>query len=194
MRALTGLKSLSCRGSAPGKGSLVDLSPLAQVVDVRSATSLVDSFVFVVEWGRTKIDVVEHVLRDAPGDTPIRLAWRDRAGSHDETRPVEALRHLVLDEVPGRRVGYVTDLRCTDANVRTLDALLHGVDTLYIESVFLDADREHAARKNHLTARQAGWIARQVGAKTVVPFHWSPRYQGREAAVADEVHAAFMSS
>src|SRR5262249_52795667 len=29
VRALTGLKSLSCRGSAPGKGKLADLSPLA---------------------------------------------------------------------------------------------------------------------------------------------------------------------
>lgn len=46
---------------------VVDLSPLAPVVDVRTTTSLIDSFVFVVEWGRTKIDVVEHALRDAPG-------------------------------------------------------------------------------------------------------------------------------
>jgi ribonuclease Z len=132
------------------------------------------------------------VLHGAPGDMPIRLVWRDRGGEHAQTRPVEALRHLVLDEVPGRRIGYVTDLRCTEANVRTLDALLHGVDTLYIESVFLDADRDHAARKNHLTARQAGWIARQVGAKAVVPFHWSPRYQGRQQQLADEVQAAFV--
>jgi ribonuclease Z len=136
-------------------------------------------------------ELKQAVLHDAPGDAPVRLVWRDRAGAHDETRPVDALRHLVLQEVPGRRIGYVTDLRCTEANVRALDALLHGVDTLYIESVFLDADREHAARKNHLTARQAGWIARQVAAKAVVPFHWSPRYQGREAQVADEAQAAF---
>lgn len=46
---------------------IIDLSPLAPVVDVRTVTRLVDSFVFVVEWGRTKIDVVEHTLRDAPG-------------------------------------------------------------------------------------------------------------------------------
>ena len=31
------------------------------------ATHLVDSFVFVIEWGRTKIDVVEHALGHAPG-------------------------------------------------------------------------------------------------------------------------------
>ena len=46
---------------------IVDLSPLAPVVDVRAMTHLIDSFVFVVEWGRTKIDVAEHALRAAPG-------------------------------------------------------------------------------------------------------------------------------
>jgi len=40
---------------------------LAPVVDVRGMTHLVDSFVFVIEWGRTKIDVVERALRMAPG-------------------------------------------------------------------------------------------------------------------------------
>lgn len=46
---------------------VVDLPPLAPIVDVRAATHLVDSFLFVIEWGRTKIDVVEHSLSHAPG-------------------------------------------------------------------------------------------------------------------------------
>jgi capsular exopolysaccharide synthesis family protein len=46
---------------------VVDLPPLAPVVDVRAATHLIDSFVFVIEWGRTKIDVVEHALEQAHG-------------------------------------------------------------------------------------------------------------------------------
>ena len=46
---------------------IVDLSPLAPVVDVRAMTHLVNSFVFVIEWGRTKIDVVEHVLGESRG-------------------------------------------------------------------------------------------------------------------------------
>jgi succinoglycan biosynthesis transport protein ExoP len=45
---------------------IVDLAPLAPVVDARAVTHLVDSFVLVVEWGRTGIDVVEHSLRMAP--------------------------------------------------------------------------------------------------------------------------------
>jgi len=44
---------------------IVDLPPLAPVVDARATTNIIDSYVFVVEWGRTKIDVVEHSLSGA---------------------------------------------------------------------------------------------------------------------------------
>jgi succinoglycan biosynthesis transport protein ExoP len=45
----------------------VDLSPIAPVVDVRATTHFVDSYVFIIEWGRTKIDVVSHALGEARG-------------------------------------------------------------------------------------------------------------------------------
>ncbi|HLZ07108.1 MAG TPA: CpsD/CapB family tyrosine-protein kinase, partial [Chloroflexota bacterium] len=44
---------------------VVDLSPLAPVVDVRTTAHLIDSYVFVIEWGRTKVDIVEHALNGA---------------------------------------------------------------------------------------------------------------------------------
>jgi polysaccharide biosynthesis transport protein len=46
---------------------IVDLPPLAPLVDVRSATHLLDCYVFVVAWGQTKIGVVEHALATARG-------------------------------------------------------------------------------------------------------------------------------
>ena len=134
------------------------------------------------------------VLAGAPGETPIRLQWRDRQGEHAMTRQVAELRPLVLDVVSGQRVGYVTDLRYTEPNIETLSHLLADVDVLYIESVFLDEDQAHAARKNHLTARQAGDIARRVRAKAIVPFHHSPRYEGRSAELLAEVRAAWAGS
>jgi succinoglycan biosynthesis transport protein ExoP len=45
---------------------IVDLPPLAPIVDVRSTTGLVDSYVFIVEWARTKVDVAEFALIKAP--------------------------------------------------------------------------------------------------------------------------------
>jgi ribonuclease Z len=135
-------------------------------------------------WLRT---LKQAVLAGAADSTPIEVAWRDRAGDHVEQRSVGELRPLVLDTVAGRRIGYVTDLRHTPDNVEQLVRLLADVDLLYIEAVFLDADRDHALRKNHLTARQAGEIARSVRAKKVVPFHFSPRYRGGEVALQQEV-------
>jgi succinoglycan biosynthesis transport protein ExoP len=46
---------------------IMDLSPLGPVVDVRATTGLIDSYVFVIEWGRTKIEMVEHALGAARG-------------------------------------------------------------------------------------------------------------------------------
>jgi succinoglycan biosynthesis transport protein ExoP len=45
---------------------VLDMPPMAPVVDVRVTSTFVDSYVFVVEWGRTKMDVVKHNLRAAP--------------------------------------------------------------------------------------------------------------------------------
>jgi ribonuclease Z len=131
------------------------------------------------------------VLTGAPDETPIRMLWRDRLGDHAMTRQVGELRPLILAVVPGQRIGYVTDLRYTESNIETLSQLMHDVDVLFIESVFLDADMAHGLRKNHLTAGQAGLIARRIGARAVVPFHFSPRYEGRSAALVAEVRAAW---
>jgi ribonuclease Z len=139
-------------------------------------------------WLRTLKDAV---LLGAPDDTPIDVAWRDRHGAHTQQRTVGELRPVVLDTVPGRRIGYVTDLRFTEANIDQLMHLLADVDLLHIESVFLHADRDHSLRKNHLTARQAGEIARRLRARHVVPFHFSPRYRGREVELRTELFAAW---
>ena len=45
---------------------LVDLSPIAPVIDVCATTEFIDAYVLVIEWGRTTIDVVQHALRAAP--------------------------------------------------------------------------------------------------------------------------------
>jgi polysaccharide biosynthesis transport protein len=44
---------------------IVDLSPLAPVVDVRATTHLLDFYILMIEWGHTKIDVVQHALKEA---------------------------------------------------------------------------------------------------------------------------------
>jgi succinoglycan biosynthesis transport protein ExoP len=45
----------------------VDFSPLMPIVDVRASTSLVDSYIFVVSWGNTRIEFVKQALNSAKG-------------------------------------------------------------------------------------------------------------------------------
>ena len=70
--------------------------------------------------------------------------------------------------------------------------LARDADLLYIEAVFMERDAEHGQRKFHLTARQAGEIARTANAGAVTAMHFSPRYQGEERTLLRaEVAAVF---
>ncbi|MEK0083080.1 ribonuclease Z [Benzoatithermus flavus] len=131
------------------------------------------------------------VLAEAPEDTPV-IAWWSRGGRRVERElALGELKRMLLDVVRGDRIAYVTDVAYTEANVAAIVALAREAEILFIEATFLDRERERAAARRHLTARQAGTIARLAGAKRVVPFHFSPRYVEEEAALYLELDAAF---
>jgi len=45
---------------------IVDLPPLAPIVDTRATVPLIDTILFVIQWGSTKIDVIDHALGREP--------------------------------------------------------------------------------------------------------------------------------
>jgi succinoglycan biosynthesis transport protein ExoP len=45
---------------------IVDLPPMAPVVDVRATLNIIDSYLFVIEWGKTRISTAQHQLASAP--------------------------------------------------------------------------------------------------------------------------------
>ncbi|MGP4050810.1 ribonuclease Z [Streptomyces sp. 2A115] len=87
-----------------------------------------------------------------------------------------ALGDVVLDDVSevrrGQRFAFVMDTRLCDG----VYALAEGCDMLVIESTFLDADIQLAVDHGHLTAGQAGMVARDAGARHLVLTHFSQRY------------------
>lgn len=141
--------------------------------------------------GRWLTELKEQVRAGAPDDTQIRVHWRTRSGARDEMIRLGELKTQVLEFLPGQKVCYVTDVADNPGNREALARFLQGADLLFIEAVFLEADREHAERKAHLTARAAGEIARQAGVRNAVPFHFSPRYLGREDELRAEFAAGF---
>lgn len=117
----------------------------------------------------------------APDDTPMRVRWRTRDGSREQTFPLGELKQDVLEFVPGQTVCYVTDVSGDPHNAARIVEFVANADLLFIEAVFLEADAEMAASKAHLTAAQAGTIARLASVRETEPFHFSARYRGHEA-------------
>jgi len=127
-------------------------------------------------------------------DSPIEVRWRTRDGSRSERFSLGDLRQRVLESMPGQRVCYVTDVAGHEANTRELISFLRAADVAFIEAVFLEADREHADRKAHLTAAQSGAIARVAGVKAPVPFHFSTRYFPDERSLRAEFERSYAMS
>ena len=137
-------------------------------------------------------ELKKRVREGAPDSTRIKVQWRTRNGPHVQEIELGELKQKVLEFVPGQKICYVTDVADNERNRAALAAFLQGADLLFIEAVFLHADRAHAERKAHLTARAAGAIARAAGIKSAVPFHFSPRYLGREAELREEFADAWL--
>ncbi|TIS55071.1 ribonuclease Z [Mesorhizobium sp.] len=124
------------------------------------------------------------IRRGADPETTL-APTADQRISVGELLAAEALR-----TGPGQRIVYATDLAFNEANLERVVALARGAGQLFIEAGFLHEDRRLADAKRHLTAAEAGTIARLADVGHAVPMHFSPRYIGRE----NELHAEFRAN
>ncbi len=93
---------------------------------------------------------------------------------------------LTRPAAPPRRYAYCSDT----AYLPGLAARLAGVDLLFHEATFAEADKARAAETFHATAVQAAALARDAGAKQLVIGHFSARYDN-ENALLQEATAVF---
>ncbi len=131
------------------------------------------------------------IRRDEPDDRLFRIWWRAGDGLHEEWLPLGPLKSDIAEILPGQKVAYVTDARYSRENRQKIVQLASGADILFIETPFLEEDAEMAARKNHLTAAQAGCVARLAKVRRLVPFHFSPRYGDDAERLVAEADEAF---
>src|SRR5215470_16841986 len=132
------------------------------------------------------LNALKHaVRRDEREDLLLEVAPGDR-------RPLGELRAALLDVTPGQKVAYVVDTLFSPANAARIIRLAADADVFYCESPFLDEDIDQATRRYHLTARQAGALARAARARRLNVFHFSPRYEGRYGEIVAEAHAEYL--
>ena len=79
------------------------------------------------------------------------------------------------------------DFSDIEDNRRRLVALARNAHTLFCESTFLEADKEHAERTGHLTTRACAGIAVEAVVTRLVPFHFSRRYEEDPSRIYEEI-------
>lgn len=77
---------------------------------------------------------------------------------------------------PGRKLSYVTDTQYLPSIAKEV----HGSDLLFCEGMFAEEFADQAAEKKHMTASQAGTIARDGNVDQMALIHYSPRYTDKE--------------
>ena len=94
---------------------------------------------------------------------------------------------------PGQKIAYVADCRFSPENAQKIVQLAQGADLFFCEAAFLERDRDRAEERSHLTARQAGELAREAGAKKLQIFHFSPKYEKETSLLYREAAEAFQA-
>ncbi|MFB6138483.1 MAG: ribonuclease Z [Halobacteriaceae archaeon] len=94
---------------------------------------------------------------------------------------------VVGEPRPGRRVVYTGDTRPTGDVIEAAD----GADLLVHDATFADERHERARKTGHATAREAGEVAAEAGAKRLALTHFSSRYAGELGRLRSEAEAAF---
>jgi ribonuclease Z len=136
-----------------------------------------------LEPGKWLHELKAAVVENAADDMMIAVSDNDR-------RPLSELRPLVTIS-RGQKIAYVTDVADTRRNRAAIAALAAEADLFFIEARFAAEDEQLARERAHLTTRASGQIANSAGVRRLEPFHFSPRYEGEEQRMLDEVNAAF---
>ncbi len=108
-------------------------------------------------------------------DSLFEVSWKESGLEHKREFKLGELEKKIARITPGQKIAYITDIRYTPENIEKVIGLARGANVLFIEACFIDADSKRAYEKYHLTARQAGILARKSGAGQIRLFHFSPR-------------------
>ncbi len=120
-----------------------------------------------------------------------------RNGKFDETintgkgmHKVSELENIYLI-TEGQKVSYVMDSSPTEDNFEKIVEFVADADSLYIEAYFMHKDFEHAFKRNHLTAKLSGLIAKKARVKRLHLLHFSPRYRDNSDDIINEAYKWF---
>lgn len=91
----------------------------------------------------------------------------------------------------GQKISYVMDVSPTDENFEKLKSFVKDSDYLFCEAYFLQRDRQRAIARHHLTAYDAGRLAREANVGNLILIHFSPKYINCPQELYEEAQREF---
>lgn len=136
-------------------------------------------------------DVKQYVWGGRPDDFLFTATLYDEHRKDERKFVLGEFKERFLTISRGQKIVYVVDTRYDEDNEAKILALAKGADLFYCEAPYLEVDAEKARDRYHLTARQAGNLARKAEVRDLVVFHFSPRYTGQGDLLEQEALDAF---
>jgi len=134
------------------------------------------------------------IYEGANSDLNFTVVWQDKDKIiRQKNFTLCDLKEKIAMISPGQKITYIADMIGSPENITKAVDLAQDSNTLFIEAAFLDKDKDMAQRKYHLTAKEAGLVARRARVKELTLFHFSPRYFGQEKELIQEAMTAFRS-
>ena len=121
----------------------------------------------------------------------FQVVWKEDGKERKLTFRLGDLANQIACISPGQKITYIVDVLFSPENAEKIIDFARNADHLFIEAAFLDAELEIARNKYHLTAKQAGTLARKADVKQFTLFHFSPRYAHSAHLFQEEAHQAF---
>jgi ribonuclease Z len=131
------------------------------------------------------------LYEECDADTDFQVVWKEAGKEHKRGFRLGDLADQIAQISPGQKITYIVDVAFGHENVDKIIDFARNADHLFIEAAFLEAEIDIARDKYHLTARQAGIIARKAGVKRFTVFHFSPRYAHNPLLLEQEAARAF---
>lgn len=136
-------------------------------------------------------ELKQRIRERVPDEAPFVARWKRDGKAEERTFTLGALKAELIRVTQGQKIAYVTDTLYSPENRRKVVELAKEADLFFCETMYAERDRDKAQERNHLTAGQAGSLAREAGAGRLIPFHFSPRYRDEADLLLREAQEAF---
>jgi ribonuclease Z len=134
----------------------------------------------------------EALYEDRDPEENFQVVWKEDGKERQLSFRLGELANQIAHISPGQKITYIVDVVYNPENAKKIIDFARNANHLFIEAAFLDAEIDVANHKYHLTAKQAGTLARKADVEQFTVFHFSPRYVHAAHELQEEAHRAFV--